>query len=196
MPSWTANTITLRGDTATLDEFKKRVKGDDQAFDFNKMKPMPERLAIESGSRTDLGLACYDETYFQEWSGFPWFPDRYPNITTPEQLRARLREQEPEVVKLGKQALDNLQQYGAPTWYEWCYDNWGTKWNACEVAVAEHGGTLTYRFDTAWDCPRPLVDPIVELAHELGLSIVWDADHEDGGYEAIADCTDTRLTAA
>ena len=196
MPNWTFNTITLRGDTAKRDEFKKQVKGDDQEFDFNKIKPMPESLAIESGSRTGLGLACYDAKYFKEWSGFPWFPDSYPNVTTPKQLRMLLLEQEPEVVKLGKQAMNNLQQYGAPTWYEWCNKHWGTKWNACEIEVEEYGDTLTYRFDTAWDCPRPLVEPVIELAQELGLSVVWDADHEDGGYEAITDSNDAWLTAA
>jgi hypothetical protein len=85
------------------------------------------------------------------------------------------------------QAQENIRKYGYPTWYEWCRDNWGTKWNACEIEIEEYGNTLTYRFDTAWDCPRPLVGPIVELAQELGLSIIWTADHEDGGYEPIFD---------
>lgn len=187
MPNWTGNSITVKGNKEKLDIFKLKVKGEKSAFDFDRIRPMPEELDIEKGSNTNLGLACWDQEYFKKESAYPWFPDRYPDITTPEQLRTFLTKDKPEIVELGKQALDNIHRYGATTWYDWCIDNWGTKWNASEIEGEEYGNTLTYRFDTAWDCPRPLVEPIVEMAQELGLSIVWTADHEDGGFEPIFD---------
>ena len=80
---------------------------------------------------------------------------------------------------------EEQQKYGRNNWYDWSTEHWGTKWNACRIETAEHDDTLVYNFDTAWDCPRPLVEPIADLAHALGLTIGWECDHEDGGEETI-----------
>jgi hypothetical protein len=185
MPNWTKNTLTLRGDKAKIQEFRESVTGANGAMDFNMIVPMPQSLDITDGSHTDLGLACFSQEHFDAVSSRQWFPESYPGVSTPEQLQAHLLEKKPDVVDLGRQALANIRVYGVPTWYEWCCRTWGTKWNACDIELVEQADSLTYQFDTAWDAPRGLVEPLVERAHELGLSVVWIADHEDGGFEAI-----------
>jgi hypothetical protein len=87
----------------------------------------------------------------------------------------------------GNIGREEEEHYGKNNWYDWSREHWGTKWNACESEVAEYDDTLAYRFATAWDCPRGVVEPVVDLAHELGLSVVWDCDHEASGYESIVD---------
>ena len=42
--------------------------------------------------------------------------------------------------------------YGFDNWYDWCNENWDTKWNACEVDMEDEGDRVTYYFMTAW-CP-------------------------------------------
>jgi hypothetical protein len=37
--------------------------------------------------------------------------------------------------------------------YEWCVENWGTKWNADDPHVDVEDGKATITFDTAWDPP-------------------------------------------
>ena len=37
--------------------------------------------------------------------------------------------------ELGKAAWRNIRDFGAPTWYDWCISNWGTKWNAYGYGV-------------------------------------------------------------
>lgn len=39
-------------------------------------------------------------------------------------------------------------------WYEWCVQNWGTKWDACQCVTSEMDGeTLQLQFETAWSPP-------------------------------------------
>lgn len=33
------------------------------------------------------------------------------------------------ILELGKQYVENIKKYGYPQWYDWCVENWGTKWN-------------------------------------------------------------------
>jgi len=184
MPNWTGNTITLRGSKEKLAVFKQKVAGENGAFDFNKLIPMPKELrdtlapteVVPTQQEADERNAAEHETLWKKNMGV----DGVRFISEQEAARReKLYGRTPDVGSFGNQPILN--------WYDWARKNWGTKWNACEVEVEEYKDTLTYRFDTAWDCPRPLIKPIVSLAHELGLSIIWSADHEDGGYEDIFD---------
>ena len=42
-----------------------------------------------------------------------------------------------------------VEKYGHDNWYDWCVDNWGTKWN-CEVHYADE---KCISFSTAWSPP-------------------------------------------
>jgi hypothetical protein len=50
---------------------------------------------------------------------------------------------------------------GAPGWYEWSVENWGTKWDAYNFDSPDEptieGDTATWTFDTAWSPPQPFV---------------------------------------
>ena len=67
-------------------------------------------------------------------------------------------------------------------WYEWCIHNWGTKWNACRVELSEFPEYLEYKFETAWDAPRPVFAALWFLWH-LDMKIIWKCRHEDDGYK-------------
>lgn len=55
MPNYVTNKVEITSTNAA--EALAFIKGDDSAFDFNKIIPMPESLDIESGSLTDFALA-------------------------------------------------------------------------------------------------------------------------------------------
>ena len=63
-------------------------------------------------------------------------------------------------------------------------ENWGTKWNSCHTEIIEdEKDGLTYTFNTAWDCPREVVDKLQEiLDEELPFISIesWGCVHEDG----------------
>jgi hypothetical protein len=93
--------------------------------------------------------------------------------------------------------------------YEWCNNNWGTKWNACETTVSRLIQRLEYRFRTAWCEPEPIFQKLREMFPKLSfvmISIeeqmlgvsVYDADgshnHEENtaGYaELVGLCPST-----
>ena len=73
---------------------------------------------------------------------------------------------------LGDKERKMCEEKGIPNWLEWQSENWGTKWNAChtEPARREVYGefmSLIYRFDTAWDTPRPVIAKLWEQWPDL-----------------------------
>lgn len=68
----------------------------------------------------------------------------------------------PEQAALEQKQADNLEKYGAKDWYDWCVDNWGTKWDVgrahglppAEIKTNETGSDyVELGFDTAWAPP-------------------------------------------
>lgn len=84
---------------------------------------------------------------------------------------------------LGKQYVENKQKYGYTTWYDWCVNNWGTKWNACDTVYDAKNKLL--QFNTAWSVPKPI---FVEIAREnpnAKLEIVYQLEEEDIDVEHV-----------
>ena len=77
---------------------------------------------------------------------------------------------------LGNVYINNILQYGADSWYDWCCENWGTKWNANNTYVVDD---TEIEFDTAWSCP---VNIFKELSRQFsGVEIVVEFADEDIG---------------
>ena len=67
-------------------------------------------------------------------------------------------------------------------WYEWRNENWGTKWDVCEVEgvgrrLIGDGTTkeVEFRCWTAWAPPIPIWDRLVDLGCKV------EADYQDEG---------------
>lgn len=65
--------------------------------------------------------------------------------------------------------------YGAASWYEWCRENWGTKWGTYDLKVHVLGGDgspVLIEFQTAWAAPNPktmgLIESLLEQKFRLG----------------------------
>lgn len=82
-----------------------------------------------------------------------------------------------EMLELGKQYVQNFEKYGTTTWYDWCIQNWGTKWNSYSFAFRDED---TIQFDTAWSRPESIIRKLAESYPNLTVDHWW-AD-EDIGY--------------
>jgi hypothetical protein len=70
-------------------------------------------------------------------------------------------------------------------WYDWNTDNWGTKWNACEIDVDEQidrngDKQLGITFETAWSPPSGIMDALWALCRADGLDLSWHWEEEQG----------------
>lgn len=62
--------------------------------------------------------------------------------------------------------------------YDWCCDNWGTKWNVDKTGmeVYPHNDFIQYEFDTAWSPPEGIFHAINK---QYKVSVSWFY-HEPG----------------
>ena len=62
-------------------------------------------------------------------------------------------------------------------WYDWCYQNWGTKWDAYDFStneVDEECGYAEYEFFTAWAPADGIYNKIVEKYPDVSISWFFD----------------------
>ena len=83
---------------------------------------------------------------------------------------------EDELAKIGLQYISNKVLYGATTWYDWCCNNWGTKWNAYSNEQEDED---TISFETAWCNPEPVMLKLSEMYPEAIIEHWW-ADEDMG----------------
>ena len=185
MPNHVENIVTLSGDEQEIRRMLERIKSDELGVgtvDFNKIIPMPESLNIEAGSRTDRGLKFYKDFIEVYTLGGTINMENLRNIPVKSEeifLRQRtdIRRDEWE---LGKTAWNNLRQYGAPTWYEWCNQNWGTKWNAYGYDEGrDYSGGNNIWFQSAWAAPHPVIEKLAARYPEITFGHEW-ADEDIG----------------
>ena len=62
-------------------------------------------------------------------------------------------------------------------WYDWCYQNWGTKWDAydrSEGDIDEECGYAEFEFHTAWGPADGIYDKIAEDYPDVSVSWFYD----------------------
>lgn len=171
MPNHVANILTIHAEGDKLTEILDAVRTEESVFDFNRIIPMPESLAVEDGSIGDNAVA-YIKTKIQGEQSITnagrdlikRFEDEYKG----EELGRALM--------LGLTYIHNKASYGCTTWYDWSRFNWGTKWNAYNVEVV---GNAVY-FSTAWSAPEPIFKALSKMFPDVRFDVVF-AD-EDCGY--------------
>lgn len=58
--------------------------------------------------------------------------------------------------------------------YEWCIDNWGTKWSAYDQEVEHYDGYIRAEFYTAWSPPRGIYEKLCELYPYVEINISYE----------------------
>lgn len=204
MANHVTHTLTVAGPEAAVAEFRARhlvpVKGGTQ-FDFNTVIPMPACL-IGLSAANNVALAV--EALSRQARAERIVARRDP-ADAQAQMWRRMNETGRNAP--GERALAAIEASGYPTWYEWSLAHWGTKWNSYNgELVREAAGVLTFRFQTAWTVPTPVLNRLATLYPDLKIVVdSYDechnfAAHSVGSagqfHEASFACTPTAFEAA
>ena len=206
MPNWTYNRIKCKKE---IGDKLLTIKDDNYSLDFNKLIPMPEDLKLDAGSMEGDSISCYylslndDEKYklmkllkskeiffhHDYWNKYKKNIKYFEN--NPDKLKDNkdnfngLMDFDDEkhfdsLAELGKQYIENIKKYGYPQWYDWCIENWGTKWNVeddVDVNYDKNTDEYDITFDTAWSVPSGIVEKFSEFCNDE--EFYWEYEDED-----------------
>ena len=187
MPNHVRNILKFKNLNQTQIDFLCKNLLDNQGdFDFNKIIPMPERLNLVSGSITDIAIKCalskmsYEKRYRilnDIGKNFKYYENINYELILNEEKNFLENEVNSEYYKeiykkfgiktledLGYAYINNKVDYGHFNWYDWCIENWGTKWNAYDNYVIKGKTFVKFIFNTAWVMPKPIYDKLQELS--------------------------------
>lgn len=191
LPNHVLNIVTLYGDEKMIEQLRKEQMqegGGAGSLDFQKIIPMPESLNIESGSRTKTAIKLYQAANRCgiEEASYAECGERLKEVLQnyDKKLAERIGDFDLEgTLRFGKTAVNNLIRYGAATWYEWCIEHWGTKWNGYDLGEGYPCEKNQLRFYTAWDAPHPVLQELSALYPDVVLNHRWadeDLSHNLG----------------
>lgn len=91
-----------------------------------------------------------------------------------------------EQAKLEAQQASNIKKYGYATWYDFCVNEWGTKWDIGEQGNSEvhpDGKTLVTGFDSAWSPPIGAYEKLLGLGFGVKAFYYEPGMNFAGGWE-------------
>jgi len=106
---------------------------------------------------------------------------------------------EAEQAKLEAAEASNKEAYGYDNWYDYCVNEWGTKWDVGGdgmTADVSPDGRLTMSFDSAWSPPIAFYEKMLDLGFEVrayyyesGMCYagIWEDGIDD--YYDLSDCS-------
>ena len=91
---------------------------------------------------------------------------------------------DPKQIALEAAEKSNLEKYGYKTWYDYCVNEWGTKWDVqSDTVEVRNPNCLEASFDSAWAPPIAAYEKLMDLGFEVtawyyepGMAFVgkWD----------------------
>jgi len=149
MPNWCSNRVThLHREVDDVNGKFPRL------FSFEAIIPMPDELH-GVGSPVKIMTEAEIETYKEEHSNSEWCINNLP-ITQ-------------------ERSQELYDKYGADNWYDWCIENWTSKWDACDIHLDDdEPDHLTYKFDTPWGPPESVYYTLKEQHPNVHITWFYD----------------------
>jgi len=77
---------------------------------------------------------------------------------------------DPEQIKLHEQTMNNLRVYGYANWYDFCVNEWGTKWeigSAGGEACQDIPNGINFSFNSAWSPPIAAYEKLTKMGYYI-----------------------------
>lgn len=138
--------------------------------DFNKVIPMPDGMDIQIHSGIETAVKKY---FNMGYSDNPLLASLEKSTRMNAKNRSDFDEKEQ---LLFDQAVKNYQEHGSIYWYDWCNDNWGTKWNAYSCEKVDEN---TFIFETAWSGVPNMIEAMSLQFPDVAIEYAW-SDEDTG----------------
>jgi hypothetical protein len=163
MPNHVINRLTIIGDETDVAIVLAEISNGDIHIDFNSFAPMPIELTEVTSPVRIITQEEYDE---QE--------DRInkDKLSDVEKKFGVSRGITQEI------SDEYIERFGFDNWYDWAYENWGTKWNAYDQYAVDN----EIEFSTAWNTPYKAIENLSKKYPNVTFNVRY-AD-EDFGYNA------------
>ena len=194
MPNWCENRVTIIGAPAQIERLLEEAKGSKSRFSLQSLVPCPKLLLEATSGSYEMGY----EVKYGHWgdvASYPWMVEANggePILTREVALRV-LEEIRPEFLEHADAYKANVDQHGYTSWYEWCCDNWGTKWDIRVEGIEEAetnapNEAIQFCFDSAWAPPLAAFRSISEKYPELIFQVEFYEEGMDflGVHEYVA----------
>jgi len=195
MPNWAVNQLDISGDEKEIVQLIELVKGDEDAFDFAKVVPIPDS-PFYAANETQSHFQCGCVPVYVELPDLPEVV-AYTDKDGKEVMRKQgeWRVGDLPIRKItesnGTIEMDSALYFGGSEvcpiheqlkvsshpdwWYNWNVANWGTKWNCAEVWHDRDDdkpveGKTSYNFDTAWSPAEPVVAALAKKFPTLTIT--------------------------
>jgi len=95
---------------------------------------------------------------------------------------------EVEQAALEAREAANLEKHGYRNWYDYCVNEWGTKWDVTGQEINDIPNGIMLSFDSAWAPPTGAYDKLLDLGFSvkamyyepgMGFCGVWDNGQDD-----------------
>lgn len=151
MPNYCFNRIRLNITQEELERIKEKVMSKDEFgdeyFDFNKVIERPKNMLLRAFKANTL--EAFSKYYYEN-------PDKLEQKILDEIIRNKILKVriDGKLVNIDRYvderySAEELKSYTGEKlilWYDWCINNWGTKWNSLFSGIT----TEELLFSTAW----------------------------------------------
>ena len=108
----------------------------------------------------------------------------------------------PEQTELELKEQANREKHGYATWYDFCVNEWGTKWDvgADDGYVQDLNGGIMLTFDSAWAPPIKAYEKLVDLGFRVhatyfegGMMFAGDWENGEDDYYELGSMTSEEI---
>ena len=196
MPNWCQNEVNIYGTEEEITRFTEFVKSkelrhglcsDKYSTKFNKETEKWESITKTKGYvceyDDDFKETCYkvqDPFSFNSILPMPIILEGSsspPHVFDTQEEVDAYNEEHKDTHFIGKAVTKSqLQELrdvtGHDNWYDWCVENWGTKWDVGGEVIdfEDTGDSVRLEFDTAWCPPNGIYEKLVEEFPDISIS--------------------------
>jgi hypothetical protein len=111
----------------------------------------------------------------------------------------------PEQIELEAQEKANREKHGYATWYEFCVNEWGTKWDVGgdDGYVQDLNGGIMLTFDSAWAPPTNAYEKLVDMGFRVhatyfegGMMFAGDWENGEDDYYELGSMSSEEIREA